>query len=153
MSRVEVDGVVIEGYRVASGLAKDPRFPEGTIRAQIPHFRDRGLDLSAYYAGTLNVSVAPRHFAIRRATHAFRSVRWTEHFPPEDFSFLPCGVRYGGRVYDGLVYRPHAETKPDHPHDPSIIEIITQRIAELGYGSTVTVALDASAVTLTIPTA
>jgi hypothetical protein len=56
---IEVKGYIEKGYEVASGQTKNPRFPQGTIEMQKPFFRDRGLDLSAYFPGTINLSIAP----------------------------------------------------------------------------------------------
>jgi hypothetical protein len=59
-----VTGFVCQGFRVASGQTTDSPYPAGTIAMQVPFFRDRGLDLSRYFLGTLNVSIAPKVFTI-----------------------------------------------------------------------------------------
>ncbi len=60
-----VSGLVLEGYRVASGPSKD--YPYGSLEKQIPLFKERGLDLEGFYYGTLNVSISPLSFEIGRA--------------------------------------------------------------------------------------
>ena len=54
---VLLSGKVIRGHGVASGQNGNPRFPGGTIRMQTPAFAARGLDLDAYFPGTINVSI------------------------------------------------------------------------------------------------
>jgi hypothetical protein len=51
---IQVSGQIQIGYGVASGRAHNPRFPQGTIEMQKPFFRERGLDLSPYFSGTIN---------------------------------------------------------------------------------------------------
>ena len=45
---------VVKGHQVASGIANDPRFSEGTIAAQLPYFKALGLNLEGFYRATLN---------------------------------------------------------------------------------------------------
>jgi len=134
---VKVPGTVVRGHEVASRAGKDSPYPAGTIEMQLPHFLRLGLDLSRYVAATLNVSIAPKRLRLRNPSHQFRRVRWTDRHPPENFSFSPCRVRFGGRLYDGLVYYPHPETKTRHFQDASIVEVLAERIPEIGYGAPV----------------
>jgi hypothetical protein len=60
-----VTGVVEPGFGYASG-ARSEKYPEGTINLQRPHFAERGLDISHCFAGTINLSIAPRRFRIRK---------------------------------------------------------------------------------------
>ena len=138
---IAVSGTVVAGYGVASGQADDA--PEGgTIAAQLPHFRARGLDLSHCFPGTLNVSIAPRRWAMVDPAETFAGVRWSETVPAETFSFSPCGVEAGDRQVEGFVYYPHPETKPGHFHPPTIIEILAPFIEGLHHGSPLTLLLD-----------
>jgi hypothetical protein len=52
-------GCLRPGHQVASGLAVNNPYPAGTIAMQTPFFKALGLDLSGFYVGTLNVSIAP----------------------------------------------------------------------------------------------
>lgn len=130
-------GKIARGHQVASRASE--HYPQGTIAMQAPFFLARGLDLSGFYHGTLNISLAPRQFSLKRATHYFPRVEWTTHHPPEDFSFCRCRVTYRGKTYQGWVYYPHPETKIRHHQDRSILEVIAPPIPDLEYGASVTV--------------
>ena len=145
----QVNGVVVRGHRVASGQAHDPRFPGGTIAMQAPLFRAGGLDLSPYHAGTLNVSIVPRRYAVVRPKHTFRNVRWSAREPAEDFSFFDCRVLYEGTRRDGLVYYPHPETKPEHIQPPDVLEVLTGFIEGVRYGDAVVLELDPAQIQVT----
>ena len=114
-ARVRVRGIVEQGHRVASGLAEDSPYPAGTIETQIPFFRERGLDLGAFYPGTLNISIRPFTFVMGRPEFTFRQVAWTPLNPPEDFSFSRCTVEFRGAAYDGWVVLP-----PPGDQDPAL---------------------------------
>ncbi len=135
-----VGGVVVAGYRVASGPSKD--YPYGTLEKQIPLFARLGLDLQRFYPGTLNVSIMPATFEMHNPEYTFRQVAWTDLHPPEDFSFSRCSVRYMGGSYAGYVYYPHPETKKRHFESASLLEIITLFIPEIQYGERVELELN-----------
>jgi hypothetical protein len=135
-----VSGVVVAGYRVASGPSKD--YPYGTLEKQIPLFAQLGLDLQRFYPGTLNVSIVPATFEMQNPEYTFRQVAWTDLHPPEDFSFSRCTVRYKGGSYAGYVYYPHPETKKRHFESASLLEIITSFIPEIQYGERVELELN-----------
>jgi len=139
MSKYIVQGIVTEGHRVASGLAKEPRFPNGTLALQIPRFAERGLDLSGYHQGTLNVSIAPHSFCIGQAWKSFAGVKWSPVMPEENFSFYRCGIRpVDTEIFtDALVYWPHPSTKPEYFQSSSVLEILAPFIKGIGYGSEV----------------
>ena len=134
-----VTGTILAGHQVAS--KPSAHYPQGTIEMQEPFFRERGLDLTGFFRGTLNISIAPRQFHLKRATHFFPQVEWTEHHPPENFSFCRCRVTTAGRTVDGWVYYPHPETKVRHHQEQSIIEVIAPPIPGITYGATVTLEL------------
>ena len=127
---------IVRGYRVASGLNGNPRFPGGTLRMQIPHFCELGLDLTAYHLGTLNVSVAPLHYKVVQSRFTFRQVKWHPTEPPEDFSFFDIRlIRNRAANVDGLIYYPHPETKPEHVQQPDILELLLPFTEGLFYDS------------------
>lgn len=132
-----VKGIIIPGHGVASGCKNDPRFPGGTIRMQLPHFRRRGLDLSSYYAGTLNISVRPASYVVRRPKLTVRDLKWHPSEPAEDFSFFDVRLLTEKRQFEGLIYYPHPDTKPEHFQDPSVLEILVPHIPGLSYGQEV----------------
>jgi hypothetical protein len=108
---------------------------------QIPHFTARGLDLSEYHPATVNVALDVDAIRLLQAAHTFRRVRWTDRAPPEDFSFAPCRLHYAGHTYEGWIYYPHPETKPDHHQAANLLEIITAFIPDLRYGSAVMISV------------
>jgi len=144
MEKKIVKGVVKEGHRVASGMAGDDRFPEGTLALQMPRFAERGLDLSSYHRGTLNVSIAPHLFRIDKSWKSLPNVKWSPDMPAENFSFYRCEIRPSGieSFQKGLVYWPHPSTKPEFQQDPSVLEILAPFLAEAGYGSEVELLFD-----------
>jgi hypothetical protein len=127
-----VSGTIVEGHRVASGPSRE--YPYGSLERQIPLFTAGGLNLEGFFRGTLNVSISPLQFELVKPAITFRQISWTDLHPPEDFSFSACMVRYRGRKYGGYVYYPHPETKIRDFHDASVIEVITGKIAGIGYG-------------------
>ena len=127
-----LEGVLVRGHNVAS--QKSEHYPQGTIEMQAPFFKERGLDLSGFYSGTLNISIAPRTFCVRNARFHFPAVRWTSKHPPEHFSFSPCRVIVENSFYEGLIYYPHPETKARHHQDDSVIEVLAPYVAEVRYG-------------------
>ncbi|MCI0336205.1 MAG: hypothetical protein L0226_01395 [Acidobacteria bacterium] len=126
-----ITGVVVRGHEVAS--RKSEHYPLGTIEMQIPYFKERGLDLSSFYRGTINVSIAPLTITLINPEYTFRSVKWTTAHPAEDFSFSRCQVVYKEQTYSGWIYYPHPETKERHFHNPSIIELIAPLIRGMKY--------------------
>ncbi len=135
-----VRGVVVEGHRVAS--APSAAYPYGTLEKQKPYFEALGLDLSRYFLGTLNISIAPLTFEMVKPRYTFPLVAWTDLHPPETFSFSPCRLRFAGREYEGLVYYPHPETKIRHFQDASLVEVLAEFIEGIGYGANVELCLD-----------
>lgn len=140
---------------MASGRAADPRYPHGTIALQMPVF-DRlgvvvpGRRLSAVHLGTLNIDVSPAVAEWVAPPVTVRGVRWSDHAPPEDFSFAPCRVGpVDGRLADGICYRPHPETKPEHDQPPGVVEVLAPWIEGLGIGAAVLLEVDPEHVQLT----
>lgn len=142
--QIVVSGLIVAGYRVASGPSRD--YPYGTLEKQIPLFKQRGLDLQRFHPGTLNVSIAPLSFEMIDPEFIFRQVEWTDLHPPEDFSFSPCKVRYKGGEYEGFIYYPHPETKERHFESDSVLEIICMYIQGIRYGEGVELVLNGAQV-------
>ena len=132
-------GTIIQGHQVASGNAKDPRFPNGTLALQAPIFAAKGFKIDTYHPGTINVSIAPLTYEVLKSIHTFRDVKWHPDTPGEDFSFFNCRIRLADDTdyIDAIVYRPHPETKPEHFQDPSVLEILAPLICGISYGSKV----------------
>lgn len=143
-----IKGTVVEGYRVASGLAKDSPYPRGTIEMQTPFFLERGLDLRSLYPATIGVSCSPLRFAFTNPQYTFRDVKWSPEHPAEDFSFSPCRVLFRGLRYEGFLYYPHPETKIGHFHDESTLEVIAPFVDDLGYGVELDLEIDADRISI-----
>lgn len=140
----QVSAVVARGHGVASGQSTtDTRFPQGTIRLQLPFFAALGLDLDTYFSGnflaaTLNLDLAPFCVHILRPEFILKSVKWTDLMPAENFFLSAAQIGFGERLYKALLYMPDPATKPDHFQPPTIVEAIAEPIAGLGYGDAVT---------------
>ncbi|KAI9130599.1 hypothetical protein [Acaryochloris sp. CCMEE 5410] len=132
-----VSGKLRSGYGVASGRAVNSPYPEGTIALQTPYFKELGLDLTPYYPGTLNISIAPAQFQMIQPQWTFPLVHWYPASCPETFSFSPCQVKSGDHLTSGLIYYPHPETKPKHFQEPSLIEVLAPFIPQMKTGMTV----------------
>ncbi len=137
-----VKGIVKQGHQVASGIAEDSPYNQGTIKMQLPFFQELGLDLSGYYLGTLNISIAPHSFEIKQPKYTFKNVKWHPDYPAEDFSFSPSQVIVENINYSGFIYYPHPETKIGHFQDDSILEAITLPIPNLNYGDSLQLAIE-----------
>jgi hypothetical protein len=140
-----ITGKIIQGHQVASGNAKDPRFPNGTLALQAPIFAAKGFTIDTYHPGTINVSIAPLSYEVLKPIRTFRNVKWHPDTPREDFSFFDCRIRLAedADYVDALVYRPHPETKPEHFQDSSVLEIIAPRMEGIAYGLNVNLLLPA----------
>jgi hypothetical protein len=132
---ITVNGTVIKGHGVASRPSK--AYPFSTIEKQKPYFKARGLDLDAYFTGTLNIAISPLRFELIKPEFTFLDVDWTDLHPPEHFSFLLCKIRFRGRDYAGMVYYPHPQTKIRHQQNPGVIEVMTEYIPDISYGDRV----------------
>jgi hypothetical protein len=137
---IQVSGTVVVGHGVASGTSKE--YPYSSLERQKAFFKAGGLDLDCFFLGTLNVSIAPLRFELVRPAYTFRHIAWTDLHPPEDISFSPCRVRFQGKEYEGFIYYPHPETKIRHFQNPSLIEVITEKIPGVGYGNRLELVLD-----------
>lgn len=133
-----IPATIVQGHRVASGLNGNPRFPGGTIRMQLPHFAALGLDLSAFYPGTLNVSIAPQNYRVGTPRYTFRALKWHPTEPAEDFSFCEVTVhRDDAPPVSGWIYVPHPETKPEHFQSADVLELLLPWTEGLSYGTRV----------------
>jgi hypothetical protein len=121
-------------------------YPYGSLERQMPFFKAGGLDLEEFYPGTLNISIAPLRFEMVQPTFTFHQIAWTDLHPPEDFSFSHCWVKFRGNEYEGYTYYPHPQTKIRHFQDPSVLEVITNKIPGAGYGTRLQLVLDEAAI-------
>ena len=135
ISWLHLSGILMQGHQVAS--RPSAAYPYSSLEKQKPYFKDLGLDLSPYFNGTLNISIAPLEFEMTKPELTFPLVEWTDLHPPETFSFSRCKAKFEGKEYAGWVYYPHPETKKTHFQNPSLIEVITREIPNLKYGDAI----------------
>ena len=74
MEYILVRGEIKSGYGVASGKGKDERYPEGALNQQFKGFLGRGLDLSNYFMGTINLDISPCSYEIKKLKHFFKNI-------------------------------------------------------------------------------
>ena len=137
INTIKLKGEIKPGYGVASGKGNDERYPDGTLRQQFKYFLERGLDLSQYYMGTINLDIAPCKYQIGKPKYFFENINWSDYIPPENFYFFDVTLHFDGVTYEGLIYMPDPETKEDHTQKPTILELILPKIEGLEYGSTI----------------
>ncbi len=131
-------GRVVPGYGVASGRGASP-YPAGTIALQAPHFAAHGIDLSRFFAGTLNVDVAPH--APQPSKPLFDGhLRWHGEIR-ERFLLSRAVLRVDGRDHEGLWYYPHPATKPAHVQRETLVELLMPWIDGLAAGTKVELSL------------
>jgi hypothetical protein len=109
----------------------------------MPHFQARGVDLSLFFVGTINVDLAPRAFQVIGGTR-LENINWTDLIPPETFSFVPAEIEVGGKLYRAMVYYPHPETKVENFQSPTVLEFLAEPVPDLAYGDEVWILLDDS---------
>ncbi len=146
LPRMTITGILTQGHQVAS--RPSAAYPYSSLEKQKPYFKDLGLDLSTYFNGTLNISIAPLEFEMTNPEFTFPLVEWTDLHPPETFSFSRCKVKFEGQEYAGWVYYPHPETKKTHFQNPSLIEVIAGRIPNIKYGDTVEIKINPLEITI-----
>ena len=145
-SWAHLTGILMQGHQVASRPSK--AYPYSSLEKQKPYFKELGLDLSPYFNGTLNISIAPFEFEMTKPEFTFPLVEWTDLHPPETFSFSLCKVIFEGKEYEGWVYYPHPETKKTHFQNPSLIEVIAHEIHGIKYGDGIKVILNTAEITI-----
>jgi len=142
----QLTGNLMQGHQVAS--RPSAAYPYSSLEKQKPYFKDRGLDVSPYFNGTLNISIAPLEFEMTKPEFTFPLVEWTDLHPPETFSFSRCKVRFEGKEYVGWIYYPHPETKKTHFQNPSLIEVITYEVANIKYGDALEIEINPLEITV-----
>ncbi len=143
-----IHGTVMPGHGVASGRADNSPYPQSSLAMQMPFFKAMGLDLSGCWPGTLNVSIAPRTWALERANYCFERLMWTHLHPPETFSFVHLQLTWQKQTVPAWLCYPHPETKAAHYQAATVMEVLAPRLEGLKYGETVRIALPTSAILL-----
>ncbi len=83
-----VRGKIQSGHGVASGKGKDERYPEGTLKQQFNYFLERGLDLSNYFMGTINLDISPCSYEIKKPKYCIIMIK-----PIKDWFICPIPKR------------------------------------------------------------
>ena len=68
-SWTHLTGILMQGHQVAS--RPSTAYPYSSLEKQKPYFKDLGLDLSPYFNGTLNISIAPLEFEMSKPEFTF----------------------------------------------------------------------------------
>ncbi|TQV73717.1 hypothetical protein FLL45_12670 [Aliikangiella marina] len=145
----EIEARLVSGYQIASGLADDSPYPSGSIELQIPYFKQLGLDLSDYYAATLNLDISPYAFEIREPDYFFPQVKWYQGVS-ENFLFVECRLIHLKKAHSGHIYYPDPKTKPAHLHSRSLIEVIAPFIPGIQVHDKMVVEVDESKLSISI---
>lgn len=130
-----VTGVVEPGHGHASGL-RSAKYPEGTINLQRPHFLTLGLDIRHCFAGTINLSIAPRTIRLVDPRIVLRNVQWKEGRKPENFFIGKCRIEHRALHLDAYIYFPDPSTKVSSFDDPSHFQLLSPHIPDIKYGLT-----------------
>jgi hypothetical protein len=133
-----------EGHGVASGRSSASPYPAGTIALQSPLFAARGIDLSPYYPGTLNLGFDDTRWQLSRPDARVEQLHWTDRHPPETFSFWSVALRWQGQAEPvaGLIYWPHPETKRAHHQDPDRLEVLAPWISGIASAQVLELGVD-----------
>ena len=134
---ISITGKVISGYGVASGKGKDNRYPEGTLKLQMPFFNERGLDLSAFFIGTINIDISPYQFSIKKYKYYFKEINWSIYIYPENFYFFEVQLIFKENFYKGLIYMPDPKTKSDHHQISNLFELLMPKIEGIKQGENI----------------
>jgi len=118
---------------VAYGISDNKRYPGGTLHQQLFYFKERGLDLSPYFSGTINLDIDPYQFEIGNPKHFFKAIPWSKYIPPENFYFFDVKLFFRHEEFTGLIYMPDPITKVDHIQEQSILELILPKISGIAY--------------------
>jgi hypothetical protein len=121
--KLEIDGVVVQGLRAAGAV---------TLPRQKDHFEIVIPEMRGCHWATINLRLQLPLF-IETPDHE-TEFNWGGS-RPEKFGFLKIQIEFpvGGALSTGWVYIPH-----DSPHfgEPFLVEVITEKIEGLTYGST-----------------
>ena len=142
-----IRGKISRGHGVASGQSGDARYPGGTLKAQFEYFKARGLDLSPYYLGTINLDIAPFEYQIVNPKLFLEDVNWSDFIPAENFYFFDLKVYSGSAMHEGLVYMPDPATKVEHEQKKTVLELILPKIPNLRYGDQIEIEIPAAQMT------
>ena len=97
---ITVNGTISKGHQVASGIAKDSPYSQGRIYMPTPFLKQLGLDISSFFAGTLNIKISPYKFKLYNPQYTFELVKWNPHYTTRNFFiFLLSGYLQQRQIY------------------------------------------------------
>ncbi len=134
-------GNVVDGHGAASGRGGDPRFPQGTLTLQFPHFAEAGIPVEEYLPATININL-PFHLAYGEPAERIRQLEWLAGYPAESFEFFDARIAVAGVVHPALVYRPDPATKPEFAQPHSVVEVLAAPIDGIEPGTPVSLWVD-----------
>lgn len=142
--------MVVKGYQVASGLANDPTYPQGTISAQLPLFEKLGFHHSqSLFHGTINAKFDCQAVTLNHSDYYFKQIKWHSFMPAENFSLSKCEILSDQSTYNAFIYQPHAGTKVAHFQPANQLELIAPFIHNITYGSMLTLRYKSEMLTIT----
>lgn len=132
-----MSGRVIQGHRVASGLAEDCPWPGGSVRRQLPLMALHGVPVDDLFAGTLNIAL-DRPAIPWPDWAAFDFILdWRPPDNPTHFRLHPLMLRVAGETTRGWSYRkqyPPGYQSRD-PQPDNVIEVLAPKMAHVSYGT------------------
>jgi len=130
-------GTVKKGFQIASGLNPDPSLKlNNTIALQKPFFEKAAIPhIEKTYNGTINLDISPREFTILSPDHKV-TCEWI-HGVTETFWLVEVAIVWKNIRYRGYIYYPCPS--PVKSHDDTVVEILAEKIPDLGYGDTLVV--------------
>ena len=140
---------LVKGHQVASGKAKDPRFLQGTIAAQLPFFQALGLNLKDFYCGTLNAQFNCSSIVLKHFDYHFKQVKWHTKMPAEDFKFCRCNILVKEQSFAALIYQPQEQTKIEHFQPKNQLELLAPFIEHINYGDTLALDIPEQSINIT----
>lgn len=135
-------GTIVAGHGAASGQGNDSRYPRGTLRLQMPYFEKYGIDLSAYYIGTINIDIGKKKIRIKTPKYTAVDIGWSPYILPENFFFFDVQATFEGHTYTGLIYMPDPATKTDHLQSPAVLELLLPKIPGIKSGKSISLKVD-----------
>lgn len=138
MSIKQYPFIVTQGHQVASGMANNSPFPDGTINLQTPYFKALGLDLAPYFKGTINAQFNCNSIELLKWDLELTNVHWLPNHPSEDFLFAYSEISYKEKRFPAIIYQPRLETKLGHFQPTNTLELLAPKIEGITYGSKAT---------------
>jgi hypothetical protein len=107
---ITITGRLRKGYRVASGPSR--AYPEyGSIEKQKPFFKKLGLNLDRMFNGTLNISIAPYEFEMKKPGFQISAGQVDGTDQRRDFFIFPLQSQIRRKGVFGMGVLPRSQDK------------------------------------------